>query len=211
MNTKIFLVGVMMCLGLAGCGGGDSPSSTSTDVGANNPNVVVALGDSITQGVDGGGTPWPARLASLSGKTVVNAGIGGEESASALSRIGGLLNAYQPGYIIILTGANDAITGRSTDDAVANIHAMVLAAKANKTVPIVATLLPMVGEHGIYDSAAQRISAGVRNIASAEGITVVDLNAEFTDPVNQLISDGLHPNDLGNQIIALAFNDVLPH
>ena len=85
----------------------------------------------------------------------------------------------------------------------------VLAAKANKTVPILATLLPMIGGHGIFTSAADRISNGIRDIASSEGVTLVDLNSEFGDPENQLISDGLHPNDTGNQIIALAFNDVL--
>ena len=206
--THVLGLGLLV-LALAGCnGGGDS--AAAPDVGDNNPNVVVALGDSITAGVDGGGAPWPARLASLCGKTVINAGVGGEESGGALDRIGGLLAGAKPGYIIILTGANDAITGRSTDAAVANIHAMVLAAKANKTVPILATLLPMIGEHGIYNSAANRISAGVHDVASTEGVAVVDLNAEFTDPENQLIADGLHPNDLGNQIIALAFNDALP-
>lgn len=201
---------IFFVLGLMGCGGGDGGASTSTDIGDNNPNVVVALGDSITAGVDGGGAPWPARLASLSGKTVINAGVGGEESGHTLGRIGGLLSGAKPGYIIILIGANDAIVGKSTDAAVANIHAMVLAAKANKTVPILATLLPMIGEHGIFESTAERISAGVRDIGNTEGVAVVDLFAEFTDPVNQLIGDGLHPNDLGNQIIALAFHDVLP-
>ena len=211
MNTKLFLAGIVMCLGVVGCGGGDSSSAGSTDFGANDPNVVVALGDSITAGVDGSGTPWPARLAALSGKTVINAGIGGQESGAGLARIGSALAAYKPGYIIIDFGANDAIMLRDTDTALANIRAMVVAAKANKTVPILATLLPMIGEHGIYDSAARRISAGISAIASSEGVTLVDLNAEFSDPENLLISDGLHPNDQGNQVIALAFNDVLPH
>ena len=210
MKLPVWLAGLAL-LAVAGCGGGDGgPSSAPVDFGNNNSNVVVALGDSITAGVDGGGTPWPARLATLSGKDVINAGVGGEASGGALSRCGGLLASYQPGYIIILTGANDAIMGYSTDDAVANIRAMVAMAKANKTVPIVATLLPMIEEHLDYESAAERISAGVRALASSENVKLVDLYAEFTDPENQLISDGLHPNDLGNQIIALAFNDALP-
>lgn len=209
-TVRTGLAGLLM-LALAGCGGGDGASSAGSgaDFGSNDPQVVVALGDSITAGVDGSGAPWPARLAALSGKTVINAGIGGQESGAGLDRIGGALAAYKPGYIIIDFGANDAIMLRDTDNTLANIRAMVQAAKANKTVPILATLLPMVEGHGIYDSVAGRISAGIREIGSSEGVTVVDLNAEFTDPENQLISDGLHPNDTGNQIIALAFNDVL--
>ncbi|TAN36762.1 MAG: hypothetical protein EPN23_08105 [Verrucomicrobia bacterium] len=202
---------VLLLLGLMGCGGGDSGGSAPADFGGNHPNVVVALGDSITAGVEGGGAPWPARLASLSGKTLINAGIGGQESGDGLARIGGALAAYKPGYIIIDFGANDAIMLRDTDNTLANIRAMVGMAKAHKTVPILATLLPMIGEHGIYDSTAQRISAGISAIGKSEGVTVVDLKTEFTDPENQLISDGLHPSDLGNQIIALALNDALPH
>ena len=209
MTMKFFAAGLLM-LALAGCGGGSGSSAGSgADFGSNDPHVVVALGDSITEGVDGSGAPWPARLASLSGKTVINAGVGGEPSAGALSRCGGLLANNKPGYLIILTGANDAIQSRDTDAAIANIREMVQLAKANKTVPIIATLLPMVEGHAIFDSAAERISAGVREIASSEGVTLVDLHGEFGDPENQLIFDGLHPNDTGNQIIALAFNDVL--
>jgi lysophospholipase L1-like esterase len=199
-------------LGLAaGCGGGDDGMATPEDFGGNNPDVIVALGDSITAGVDGGGTPWPARLATLSGKTVVNAGVGGEESGGGANRIGSLLRARKPGYILIFYGANDAIMQHDIDRTLNNIRGMVAAAKANKTAPVLATLLPMVGEHVIYNSAAVRISTGIRQIGGEEGVPVVDLAGEFGDPQNQLLPDGLHPNDLGNQIIALAFADALPH
>ena len=209
MKLRILVAGLLL-MALAGCGGnGTTSAGSGADFGDNHPNVVVALGDSITEGVDGGGAPWPGRLGGVSGKTVINAGVGGEPSGGALSRCGGVLAAYKPGYLIILTGANDAIMGYSTDDAVEHIRAMVQAAKANKTVPIVATLLPMVEGHLIYNSAADRISAGVRSVASSEGVTLVNLNGEFGDPEHQLLSDGLHPNDIGNQIIAMAFNDVL--
>ena len=195
---------------LAGCGSdGSGSGGGNTDFGSNNGQVVVALGDSIVAGVDGGGAPWPARLSGLSGKTVINAGVGGEESGGALSRCGGLLAGYKPGYLLILTGANDAIMSSSVDNAVAHIRAMVQAAKANGTVPIVATLLPMIGEHSIFDGSAQRISAGLREVASSEGVALVDLHGEFGDAGSLLIGDGLHPNDAGNQIIALAFNDAL--
>ena len=209
MKAQIIVAGLML-LALAGCGGSDgsTKAGSGADFGSNDPTVIVALGDSITAGVDGSGAPWPARLAALSGKTVINAGIGGQESGDGLARIGGALAAYKPGFIIIDFGANDAIMLRDTDNTLGNIRAMVQAAKANKTVPILATLLPMIEGHAIYDSVAGRISAGIRDIASSEGVTLVDLNAEFSDPASLLISDGLHPNDAGNQVIAAAFNDV---
>jgi lysophospholipase L1-like esterase len=194
----------------AGCGGGDEGMAVPEDFGDNNPNVIVALGDSITAGIPGGGAPWPARLGALTGKTVSNAGVGGEESSGGAARISGVLRSRKPGYILIFYGANDAIMQRDTDRTLNNIRSMVTKAKANKTAPLLATLLPMIGEHGIYNSAAERISAGIHQIGSAEGVTVVDVAGEFGDPQNQLLPDGLHPNDLGNQTIALAFNDALP-
>ncbi len=209
MLKQRMVAGVLL-LALAGCGGdGTATGGGATNFGNNNGQVVVALGDSLVAGVPGGGAPWPARLAGLSGKTVINAGIGGEESSGALSRCGRLLAAYKPGYLLILTGANDAIMGYSTDNAVANIRAMVQKAKANGTVPVVATLLPMTGEHGLFDGSAQRISAGIRGVASSEGVALVDLQGEFGAGTGLLIGDGLHPNDAGNQLMALAFNDAL--
>jgi acyl-CoA thioesterase-1 len=173
--------------------------------------VVVALGDSITQGVDGGGTPWPARLAALDGKTVINAGIEGTESSDGVARIQDLLLEYQPGYITILYGANDVIMGADQSFTIGNLTAMIQMARANKTVPILATLTPSYGEHAIWDSTIQRLNDAIRTLASNENVTLVDLAAEFGNNPDLFISDGLHPNDQGNQIIALAFNDAIPH
>jgi lysophospholipase L1-like esterase len=46
-------------------------------------------------------------------------------------------------------------------------------------------------------------------MADAEGVALVDLQGEFGEGAGLLIGDGLHPNDAGNQLIALAFNDAL--
>ena len=195
-----------------GCGGEENNQApVLDDFGGNDPNVVVAFGDSITAGVDGGGAPYPVRLAALSGRRVVNSGVGGQESGPGLSRLGGVLAACQPGYICILFGANDVIRGLDQNNTIANLQAMVQKARANKNVPILATLTPMIREHGIWNSAVNRLNDAIRSLASAEGVTLVDLNVEFGDAEVLLLDDGLHPNDQGNQIIALAFNDVLPH
>jgi len=196
----------------AGCGGGDggNQAPVPADFGDNNPNVVLAFGDSITAGVEGGGAPYPARLAALSGKTVINSGVGGQESGAGLARLGGALAANKPGYICILYGANDVIMGRDQNSTIANLADMLQQAQANKTVPMIATLTPMLGEHGPWTSAVDRLNDAIRNLASATGTTLVDLNAEFGDAETLLLGDGLHPNDQGNQIIALAFNDALP-
>lgn len=195
-----------LLLTLAGCG---APPPPPPDVGNNDPNVIVALGDSITAGRNCGGTPYPEQLALLCGKTVINAGIGGERTAGGLNRISGVLATNKPGFILILYGSNDAIMRRDSNTAASNILAMVQLAKANKTVPIVATLPPMIGPHRIYNQGAARISAGIRAMALRENVQVVDLRTKFSHTTRLLMPDGLHPNDLGGQVIAQAFRNGL--
>jgi len=77
-------------------------------------------------------------------------------------------------------------------------------------VPLLATLTPMIGEHAIWNGEVNKLNDDIRSLASSLDVTLVDLNAEFGDPAALLLDDGLHPNDQGNQVIALAFNDALP-
>lgn len=188
----------------------DGGGSSTPDVGDNDINTVVCLGDSITEGeCVPAGPPYPSRLAGLSGKNVINQGSCGEKSGSGASRAGGVLDRYSPGYMCILYGANDAIFDRPTEDVVNNIRAIVQACKANQTVPIVGTLLPMYDGHAFAAGSARDISAGIRTMAKEEGARLVDLEAEFGDDRSLLQADGLHPSDAGNQLIALAFNDAI--
>jgi len=76
----------------------------------------------------------------------------------------------QPGYLLILYGANDAIMSYDSDTAIANLQDIVEAAKANNTIPVIATLTPMYGEHSIFNGEAERISDGIRNLATQENM-----------------------------------------
>lgn len=194
---------------LSACETGSSGGGDSTpDVGDNDINTVVCFGDSITDGeCVPAGPPYPARLGGLAGKNAINAGSCGEKTEHGVDRVGGLLSKYSPGYICILEGANDAIFDRPTGDVVNNLRSMVQAAKANKTVPLIATLLPMYDGHAFANGSAKDISAGIRQMAKEEGAILVDLEAEFGSDRSLLQEDGLHPSDSGTQLIALAFND----
>jgi lysophospholipase L1-like esterase len=193
---------------LAACESDGGGGSSTPDVGDNDINTVVCLGDSITDGdCVPAGPNYPSRLAGMSGKSVINQGSCGEKSGSGAGRAGGVLDKYSPGYMCILYGANDAIFDRPTGDVVANIRSIVQSCKANQTVPLVATLLPMYDSHGFANGNAQDISAGIRQMAGEEGVALVDLEKEFGDDRSLLQADGLHPSDSGTQLIALAFND----
>ena len=205
-----WVLGVGLAFGFTACNdsGGGGGGSGNFDFGDNDQGVVLCLGDSITEGeCVPAGAPYPARLASMSGKTVINQGACGEKSGGGRDRVGSLLNRFKPGYICILYGANDAIFGLSVDEVVGNIRAIVQAAKANNTLPIVATCTPMFGIHEIYNQAASDYSVAIRQMAKEEGARLVDLDKEFGNDQSFLQADGLHPSDSGNTLIAMSFND----
>lgn len=186
----------------SGCeGGGDDGGD---DTGDNNAELVICLGDSITQGYGCDGAPYPSHLAGMTGKTVLNYGSGGETAQGGAGRISGAL-AKKPGYICILYGANDAIAGRDPGVTKENIRSMIAACKANHTVPIVGTIPPMTGEHCTFDGNARAINEAIRAAASEEGATCVDLYGAFGNGDGYLASDGLHPNAAGSELIAKCF------
>lgn len=191
------------CEGGGGGGGSD-------DVGDNDKNTIVCIGDSITQGKCApAGAPYPSRLAGLSGKNVINAGVCGERSFDTAPRAPGVLAKHKPGYMCLLIGANDASFG---DDPVAvgeDVRSIIQAAKAQKTIPLVATLLPTYDPHGYSDNAGRKISDIIRSVAKEEGARLVDLRAEFGSDRSLIQDDGLHPSDSGTQLIALSFNDKI--
>ena len=183
----------------------DDGASASGDIGDNDPNVAVALGDSITQGM--GVTPYPALITS---KQVVNAGSGGDHASGGASRVGGLLSSYNPAYLFILLGSNDAIHGGDPGAVKASLGAIVSTARENQTIPVLATIPPMIGSHGAFNDGVRAINVEIRNLASETGTALVDLEGAFgSNPTSLLDAGGLHPNQAGQQVIAASFAGTL--
>ncbi|MBL8331540.1 MAG: arylesterase [Rubrivivax sp.] len=91
-------------LAVAGCSRRSPIRAEPVPAGA----TVLALGDSLTQGV--GATPetaYPAELERLSGWRVVNGGVSGDTSAQALERLPALLQEHQPALVLVGIGGND--------------------------------------------------------------------------------------------------------
>ncbi len=143
------------------------------DAGGNNINVIVCLGDSITD------TGYPSDLSKLTGLTAYEEGVRGERSAGGAARIDGVLSGYKPAYICILYGANDVINHLPSSTVTGNLEAMVIAARANGTIPILATLTPMFGTRESYAEEARATSAAIRDLASRLGVALADLEKAF--------------------------------
>jgi lysophospholipase L1-like esterase len=204
---------------LAGCGGGDG-SLQNKNPGLNDLNVIAAFGDSLTQGGECACVPYPARLSAAVGKIAVNAGIGGTMARESIGRTQTVINQNHPAYMLILYGVNDIIHGKgvpSTLDALAQI---VLICQQNNVVPVLATYPIPFGSHGAFASGTFSLDEGIRALAQTQGLKCVDLEMEFaletgssssdwieTNPT-LMESDGLHPNEMGTQIMAMAFADL---
>lgn len=187
-------------------GGGESAPK---DIGDNKRGVVAVLGDSITNGgCVPAGAPYPARLAGLIKKTVANEGICGHTAADGRARVGGVLREHKPETLIVFLGANDLIQGRDPADAANDLRAIVQAGKANKSRVIIATVLPMVDDHAVWNPGVIALNPLIGNIAKSEKVKLVNLNKEFGNRRELLQGDGLHPSDAGTQIIAAAFADA---
>jgi lysophospholipase L1-like esterase len=120
-----------------------------------------------------------------------------------------ILNDYKPGFLLILFGVNDLIMGYGEDEAIANLRLIVQAAINNKTIPVIATLTPVSGEHHMVASGVERLNVMIRQMASEMNVALVDLDAAFNWNANYLQSDGLHPNALGYELMAATFYDVV--
>lgn len=179
-------------------------SKTPHDFGNNSPNVCVAVGDSITA------AGYPAVLSTMIEKTVMNDGVPGATSGDGADRVHSVLVSQKPGYLLILYGANDVIRGDSIAGTVANLRTIVRAAIANKTVPVIATLTPMIRSHAAFAGDAEQLSEDIRQMADEEGVSVADLYSAFDGNDDLLQPDGLHPTAEGNQVIAETFADALP-
>ncbi|MHB8834110.1 MAG: SGNH/GDSL hydrolase family protein [Candidatus Methylomirabilia bacterium] len=218
---RVFAVRIALALTLSiagsGCSG-DSPTGGDIEPGPNDPSIVVALGDSITFGVmdryvevcdeslRGAGGFCPP-LQSLSGKTVVNAGVCGEDSYGGVSRIRGVLETWRPGVILIDYSPNDLANGR--DAVIGNLRVMIDAARENHTVPIIGTLLPTAGEHSGLNLFIVRLNAQIRALCAEQGLECADHYAAFVhdsyyqaSPFARLSADGLHPNHAGYALMA---------
>ena len=114
---------VMAVLVVAGCGAAEptpTPAPTTAPAtptsAAHSGILIVAMGDSLTEGLGvDTADAYPAQLerklrAGGYDVTIVNAGVSGETSSGALSRVDWVLR-QKPDIVILATGGNDGLRG----------------------------------------------------------------------------------------------------
>ena len=165
--------------------------------------TFVALGDSLTAWPN---TPWPSRLDSQDPalRLLHNAGIPGNTTAQMRARLNGDVFNYHPNVLFVLGGTNDLGYGISGSATIANLRAIIVAAKARKIMVIILLVPP-----DQWTSMAPKISSlnrAIVNLANSQGVAWVDIHTPLTNGNGvyypKYTSDGLHFSDLGAQVVA---------
>ncbi len=174
--------------------------------------LVAFLGDSLTSGWRlSQDEAWPALL----GRTladrgrpirVLNAGVSGELAAQGLARLPDVL-AHEPDVVVVALGINDALNGRSLEEAEAALRRILEDARASGAhLLLVGTRIPEERHGAEYARGFEEIYA--RLAAEHKVALVPDLLDGVADQEELLFRDLLHPNAAGHVRLA---ETVRPH
>ena len=131
-------LGITSSAVLLGACGKKAASASAIPAGA----TVLALGDSLTQGVGASAeTSFPALLAERSGWKVVNAGVSGETSSQIAARLPALLEEHHPALVVLCAGGNDWLRRNSAQAAQTEIARMLQLCKS-QGVPVLLVAVP---------------------------------------------------------------------
>lgn len=177
---------------------------------------ILSIGNSITHYWAGEPTARLARGTDsweslFKGKTVRNLGFGWDRIENALWRIyHGELDGYDAEKVVLLMGTNN-LEQNTDDEIIDGINELVRAVRHRqpKAQIYVAGVLPRAWHEPRV--AALNKTLQVRLLASEA--TYVDMSAEFLQPngriINELFTDGLHPNKEGYQRMAKMLEKVI--
>ncbi len=168
---------------------------------------IVFLGDSLTEGY---GVEHDSTYTSIIQKKitqdklnwkVVNSGISGSTSASGPSRAKWLLKSKdKPAIVVIVLGANDGLRGLPINSVKKNLTDTIKILKAAEIKTILAEIYVPPNYGKDYADKFKKIYA---DVAKQNHVQLMPFLLEKVAGKTELnLSDGIHPNEKGHQIVA---------
>jgi len=158
-------------------------------------DVIVAFGDSLTHGTGAASdTAYPAVLATLTGRTVINAGVPGDTTTTGLARLPEVLAEHRPRLVLLCLGGNDMLRKHPA------------AATENNLRLLVQTIRASGAEVVLIGVPAPKLFGGAPDfyarVAGDMGLPLEQ--AIFNDVLrdNRLKSDPIHANAAGYRVVA---------
>ena len=156
--------------------------------------TIVAFGDSLTYGKGAArDQTYPAVLAELTGKNIVNLGLNGDTAAAAPHRLPQVLE-HRPYMVLIEFGGNDFMRGAAFEQTLASISQIIDEVQAAGAVAVV------VDTGGYY--AMEKYSKAYKKLAREKGAVFVPGILDGIFGKKDLMSDQIHPNAAGYKIVA---------
>ena len=156
---------------------------------------IIAFGDSLTAGYGVvAGEDYPSRLAAITGIPILNAGVSGDTTDSALARIDTDVLSRDPRIVIVGLGGNDYLRGAPIATTEANLRTIIdKIHAAGAMVVVLAYKFPSLQAN--YEKMYERVAHDEQCLLVPDLLDGIESNP-------QLKSDEIHPNARGYQLIA---------
>lgn len=164
--------------------------------------TIVALGDSVTLGTGAtSGQGYVNVLERRIGQPIINAGVSGDTTASALARLDSSVLSLNPDVVIVFLGGNDILRGVSNGVMFENLRLII------ERIQDSGAEVVLVGVHGsVFLS---DLEDDYRNLALSTGAHYVP--GAFVGILGNplMMNDLVHPNNAGHELIAERILPVL--
>lgn len=156
---------------------------------------IITFGDSLTSGVGASEEEnYPSRLATALNRDIINAGVSGDTTESALQRLDDDVLAESPRLVIVGLGGNDFLRRVPIATTEANLRTIIRRIHASGAMVI------LLGFE--FPSIGPSYADMYEHLADEEGCLLIDdvVDGILNDP--KLKSDEIHPNAAGYALMA---------
>ena len=161
-------------------------------------NIIISFGDSLTYGTGAAeGMDYPSQLSRMISIPIVNAGIPGDTTASALIRLEKDVLSQSPRIVLITLGGNDLKNGVPKEQALHNLRIIIESIQDLGALVVVGGIeVPFWGKGfgDIYKQLTEEL----------EFILIPNVYKGIMGK-HGLMNDRIHPNDAGYTIMANKF------
>lgn len=183
------------------------------------PNTVACLGDSITFGTNVT-TPYPTTLQTTlgAGWTVLNAGVGGDQTWQTLGRWGAGVRRQTHKYVVLFSGTNDiANSSLLAPTAWANLTRIATQVRTDGKTLILVTIIPRTPMTTAQNAERVKLNNLIKAYCAAGNATCVDADPDFDNGDGRTLKasydsgDHIHPNQAGADHLAAIVAAAIPH
>lgn len=164
-------------------------------------DVIICFGDSLTYGTGAKkGMDYPSQLSGLIGREVINAGVPGDTTSTALSRIDGILEK-EPGIVLLTLGGNDLKNRVNKDTTFKNLEMIIKRFQDRGALVVLGSIdVPLWG---------RGFGKAYEELAEKTGSLLVPNVFKGIMGKQNLMSDAIHPNSAGYKIMAKHFYETV--